>query len=700
MKRPIAAFGLYYFIFQIIAIFVTKYVLIGICVALLIISIIFFVIKIELKGTASVATLACFAVLIIFTFYTNYVINPLLGLSGQTGNFTATVYKVSAGYNSDNMNAHIIVEHKQGTNTKIKKTFNARALLPGVNIGDVLYFNGTINKIEDVDKAYNYPDKIFLEISDVENVEYIGKTQSLWYKAHVLQKELTQNIFKYVPNEIAGVISTMALGSSELLNDDIKQDFTNAGMSHVLVVSGMHIGIVATLAFSLCNVFTKSRIAAIFALLAALMFTMVTGFTASSLRALLLITLFYSARLICRKSDVFTSLGITAFLICAQNPYACVDLGTLLSFSATVGVLLASTHIRFKRLLKQQENFTSEYSLFTADSLLVPIGATVATLPVLVSFGIGVSIFSVLANVIAAPIVPFVTVGGMVFSVLSNIPLLKPIGLLFGLFASVNARVLVAIAAFFGNIPGAVVYITGISAVICIVGAITLCFVAYKNKFKQSKMFACTALFILLCGMLYFYIDKNVVKIVRAGSNSETAVVIMHNFSTAAVFSGRSTNIAHVKNVLEQYNRTNVDVVVDLRKSFDEDEIKKELFAKEYISANNLVNSVTINAFDDVYIDVCHQQNGNYANILINGFSAGISYGDVDMAAYDECDVFIAGAGEAQNLECNEIWLPQDTPDWLLNYEGNAKLIYDIDTLMVETKTDNIKWGAKRIDYK
>ncbi len=758
MKRPIAAFGLCFFAFQILSVYVeiTTLLTFAFFGSALFAVITFFTAKSKskLKSTAGICLLACFSAVLCMFFHTEMRIKPLENLHGETAEFTATVYEVTSSFNADSFNVHLIVKGVNGENIAINQTFSAKAMLPGVSVGDVLTFDGTFNKIADEEKQYNFTKGKFVEIIDITGIEFTGKSNDIWYFAHLIQRRFAQNIIQHTHGELGGVVATMAVGDSAFLSEDLEQNFTKAGLSHVLVVSGMHIGIFAGVMHFIANSFLKSRLAAIFAALMSFGFVFVTGFTSSSSRALVIIFLFYGAKVLCRKSDIFTSLAVAAVLACMLNPYAAVDLGTLLSFSATFGVILSAVFLQRNRAredalrrgkvaqnygglaveseqnsakahyiaqeqngkaeqaqpnYQDNNNYKDEYEDGSSNNIIaliqnifaVPVAATLATMPVLIAFGLSVSVFGVFANVITAPFVPFVTIGGVVLAVLAEIALFQPVAMLFGLCAVACARLVTAVATAFASLPFAAVYITGLPAALCIFGAVVLCFVGYRQKFAYSKIFAGAALFIIMCGSFYIYVDKDIVRVVRAGSATETAVVIMRGFETAVIFAGRSTNSAHVNDVLLRFNRDSVDVVIDLRTTPNAETLSAELNAKEVVAAEELTNSITIDVFNDLYISLNHQANGNCALLHVGETTVGITHGSVDMAAYEneDCDIFIAGVGEAENLTAPKIWLAQDAGSWVLNYKKSANFYEDFEMLLLSAKTGEMKWGAKPIDY-
>ena len=133
----------------------------------------------------------------------------------------------------------------------------------------------------------------------------------------------------------------MCVGERSGLSADLKQLFQQAGLSHILVVSGLHLSAIGALCYLALKRFLNRRAAAALSCLAVLLFMCVVGFTPSVVRAGCVMLLIYIGKLLKQPGDTLTSLGLAALLLCIQNPFAAQDIGLLLSFSATLAVLFA-----------------------------------------------------------------------------------------------------------------------------------------------------------------------------------------------------------------------------------------------------------------------------------------------------------------------------------------------------------------------
>lgn len=189
---------------------------------------------------------------------------------------------------------------------------------------------------------------------------------------------------KYLNPENAGISSAMLLGISP--DTEIYDEFRNAGVSHLLVVSGLHMAILAGLVLAFLKKLRLHRIAsAIITIIFVLIYMAITGFGHSSVRAGAMYIILLLAPIFGRESDSLNTLGLAVLVICLFSPYAAGDTGFLLSASATLGIILLSG--RMSRAVLS--HFNEDHRLFGAlkyitELFTVSIAANLFVSPVLI----------------------------------------------------------------------------------------------------------------------------------------------------------------------------------------------------------------------------------------------------------------------------------------------------------------------------
>jgi competence protein ComEC len=132
-----------------------------------------------------------------------------------------------------------------------------------------------------------------------------------------------------------------------------------------------------------------------------LCFMAVTGFVPSVVRSGIMCLLYLAAPLFSRRADPLNSLGTAVLILCLPNPYAAADVGLLLSFSATLGLILFARPIQ-NRLNARLDRVGPLHPLAHGVNgiLATSAAAIVSTLPVMIlSFG-SVSLIAPLSNLL------------------------------------------------------------------------------------------------------------------------------------------------------------------------------------------------------------------------------------------------------------------------------------------------------------
>lgn len=147
-----------------------------------------------------------------------------------------------------------------------------------------------------------------------------------------------------------GILLALILGDRAGLEQDQWELFGRTGTSHLFVISGLHVGLVAlgcalliTWLLRLTPVVVSlpvRQIAAVVAIVAAVIYSMLAGFTLPTQRALIMIVIFMSARLLRRQSCQLLRLLIALAVVLSLDPLAITSPGFWLSFSAVGGLIL------------------------------------------------------------------------------------------------------------------------------------------------------------------------------------------------------------------------------------------------------------------------------------------------------------------------------------------------------------------------
>ncbi|WP_457942877.1 ComEC/Rec2 family competence protein [Caproiciproducens sp. LBM24188] len=280
---------------------------------------------------------------------------------------------------------------------------------------------------------------------EYEPVQVLPPTEHSFYRyALNLRKALLKSMREMLPPEQASLVNGVVFGEQTGLSQEVSSDFRTIGISHILSVSGLHMSTMAELILLLL-LFLKvpKRLAALFAAGGVFAFMAVTCFVPSVTRSGIMCILYLFGILLSRQPDSLNSLGAAVLLIGGMNPYAAADVGLLLSFFATLGLILYAG--RISSFLNQW--YARRVCLKRFDSLLRGINGTLATtfaamfftLPIGIVFFGSVSLIAPLSNLLelvpSTLLMNFAAIAAVLNALLPQSFLAMPFALVAGLLA-------------------------------------------------------------------------------------------------------------------------------------------------------------------------------------------------------------------------------------------------------------------------
>jgi competence protein ComEC len=225
---------------------------------------------------------------------------------------------------------------------------------------------------------------------------------SFWEKAVKQANDYCLEIFKQNCSfKARNFLAAIFLGRKELVGEE-KRFIQNAGLSHLLAISGLHVGLISLILFYFLRFFNVNFRTILFILSVFLVFYVAaTGFRPSTQRAVIMYLVFAFGFFIKRRTDVLNSLGMAGMILLLFSPTIIYDIGFQLSFLAVFGIIVGFKIFPYK----QQSNLLINY---LKQIFLCSFFVTVFTLPV-VSFYFGkIYLLSIFYNVILIPIFTFI----------------------------------------------------------------------------------------------------------------------------------------------------------------------------------------------------------------------------------------------------------------------------------------------------
>ena len=417
----------------------------------------------------------------------------------------------------------------------------------------------------------------------------LGPGRSFRARTARLQAALSRALRGGMEENTGGVLAAMAAGDKSHLSSALRSAYRGAGLSHVLVVSGLHVTIFCGLLDALprrererSRAYRRAR--SLLRAGTALLLVGITGVTPSVLRAAVAVWISSLGVWLGGPADTLTSLGAAGVLMCLGNGYAVCDVGFELSFAAVLGTLAGGTCAKRGRKAyytkkKRQGKKPSRPVLLLRhlaggvwDALCVSFCASAATFPVLVLRGMSATVWAVVSGVAVLWMVgPMLGLSlgaallGLAAQNFGSLPLFeilrRPIafcaeGLAFGM--NVWAfRV--------SGLPGASLWFDGgYAALVCLV-LFLLCAAAMRWNVRLRAALPTVVLLTALAFGLETALSWNVVNIELVGTQAAPAVVITRREQAVVLFRGSSITQRAVETQLEKRGVKRVELLVDLR---------------------------------------------------------------------------------------------------------------------------------------
>lgn len=260
------------------------------------------------------------------------------------------------------------------------------------------------------------PDRSLLVASLTAQVpKPVGGPPAYQHAAGAIRQRLHLVAARALGPEAAGLLPGLVLGDESGLDEDLRDDFRAAGLSHLTAVSGANFAIVCGAALLLVrSIGVGPRSSAVIGLVVIAGFTMLVRPTPSVVRAALMGGVGVMALFASRRAQSFPALGAAVIGGLLWWPELALQPGFALSVAATCGIVLWAPRIR-DRLRRWR------CPAGLAEAVAMAVTAQIVTAPILVLVTGRISVVGVVANLLVAPVVAVISVLGTVAALIGAI---------------------------------------------------------------------------------------------------------------------------------------------------------------------------------------------------------------------------------------------------------------------------------------
>ena len=255
-----------------------------------------------------------------------------------------------------------------------------------------------------------------------------------------VRRSLHASLGKSTPEPEASLGQALLLGMRDTIPDAVLDDFRATGTSHLLAISGLHVGILMALALPVsARVFGRRRsLYLIVPLVAVWLYAVLAGLSPSVVRASIMGTVYLAALALGRPRSILPALGLAAGVMVAVSPNILWSVSFQLSFAAMAGIATLSDPVsRRLEALFGVSDTEGAASRLPVRAVAVAVGtsaaAILATMPLTAFYFQQVSLVGLPTTLVTLPMLPF----ALVFHALTGILglVLQPLGTAFGWLA-------------------------------------------------------------------------------------------------------------------------------------------------------------------------------------------------------------------------------------------------------------------------
>ena len=424
------------------------------------------------------------------------------------------------------------------------------------------------------------------------------------------------------------LLKCMIIGYNEDLTEEIVNDFSDSNMSHILAISGMHIGYIILVTSFLFNKVFGKHFGKIVTSIFIIFFIILTNFSPSVLRAGITGIILILSNFVYKKYDNIEAICLSLLIILIYNPFLIQDIGLQLSFAGVLGIAFFSNNIKnwLKeyiekvdiRATRKNKKFmkyivkllNTKIFINIEESLIISISCSIVISPIILITFNKINITNIFVSIIAVYLVGPIIILGLIYLIFS----LKPIEIIL----SFLLKTILIISKIGNKIPLSQIYCITPSKLTIFIYYFFIFLIFYiikikleknKNFFQrrifniyylviyrikkyQKKIISIICIFLLVCN-LYIYIPKKLrIFFIDVGQGDSCLIVTPKNKSI--IIDGGGSEYFNVgSKTLMPYLLDRKIATIDyiLISHFDTDHVKGLLYIMKKMKVKNVIIS-------------------------------------------------------------------------------------------------------------
>lgn len=290
---------------------------------------------------------------------------------------------------------------------------------PLLEAGDSISVRGKLSEATGKRNPGEFDYRKYLEIQNIHKLFYVNDYKNVTvvskYNLNFFYQNILMPVKTFVLNTIdenytgdeAAYLKGLITGERSDITQEMKDDFVNAGVMHLIAVSGLNVAYIIISLSLILSLFRIPLIPRTMITIAFLIFyCMFTGNTASIIRASIMGILVLIAIILERRINFNNIIGMAAMMILIYDAKQLFDPGFILSFSATLSmaVFLTTFEKAFLCRIRELNIKGKKISLILLALFFTSLAAQIGTIPITANYFGKISVISLLANIITVPL--------------------------------------------------------------------------------------------------------------------------------------------------------------------------------------------------------------------------------------------------------------------------------------------------------
>jgi competence protein ComEC len=314
---------------------------------------------------------------------------------------------------------------------KVIVYFKKDSIVSSLHYGSQIIFNRPLQEIKNSGNPGSFDYKRYCLFQGITHQVYLKQEDFVILQKKkkdplnnflITLREKVVNILRtYIPGtKEQGLAEALLIGYKNDLDKTLVQSYTNTGVVHVIAISGLHLGLIYWILVQLLKPLQRKKQAKwprlVLIISGLWLFSLLAGAQPSILRSAVMFSCIVIGESLSKKTSIYNSLALSAFLLLCYNPFWLWDVGFQLSYSAVLSIVI------FMRPIYNWFYIKNKAFDFIWKLNAVTISAQILTLPISIFHFHQIPVHFLVTNLLAVPLSSIVLFGEIILCAVSFLP--------------------------------------------------------------------------------------------------------------------------------------------------------------------------------------------------------------------------------------------------------------------------------------